>query len=104
MSVKSRKEIILRKRPVQPVSTRHHENGEVLDHKAHNNVTGHLQPGEDVLTQRRFVDAVVQLAVSSNFGEKQSHCGDADPGQRGHRIFDLPPNLILNGENKYETK
>lgn len=46
-------------------------------------------------TQRRITDIVVQFAVSSNFSEKQGHCGNADPGKRGHRIFDLPLNLIL---------
>lgn len=55
---------------------------------------GHYQ-----LTQRRLIDTVVQFAVSSNFSEEQGHCGDADHGQRGHRIFDLPLNLILRRTN-----
>lgn len=42
-----------------------------------------LRADEDApqLTQRRFIDPVVQFAVSSNFSEKQSHSRDADPGQ-----------------------
>lgn len=50
---------------------------------------------ETGFTQRGVTDAVIQLAVSSNFSEEQGHCGNTDPGQRGHRIFDFSPYLIL---------
>lgn len=38
---------------------------------------------------------IVEFAVASDFSEKQSHSGNADHGQRGHRIFDFSPYLIL---------
>lgn len=62
-----------------------------------NKITEQMKAAEVILqlTQRRITDIVVQFAVSSNFSEKQGHCGNADPGKRGHRIFDLPLNLIL---------
>lgn len=70
------------------------------DHELHGNkkIIEQLKAGEDVLqlTEWGIVNAVIQFAVSSDFSEKQCHCGNADPGKRGHRIFDLSLNLILN--------
>lgn len=56
-----------------------------------------MKTGENILelTQWRFTNIIIQFAVSSNLSEKQSHRRNADPGKRGHCIFDLPLNLIL---------
>lgn len=91
MSVKNRNEIILRKRPGQPESTEVMSPTKtwcVLENLKHFLLL--LQ-----LTEGRIGDIVVEFAVSSDFSEKQGHGGNADPGQRGHRIFDFSPYLIL---------
>lgn len=49
------------------------------------------------LTQWIIVNIVVQFAVSSDFSKEQRHCGDADPRQGCHGVFNLPLNLILQG-------
>lgn len=89
MSVKNRKEIMLRKRPGQPEGTEGGWHQELMNSRFFRNVV------VSQLTQRGVADVVVQLAVSSDFSEEQGHRGNADPGQRGHRIFDFSQNLIL---------
>ncbi len=95
MSVKNRKEIMLKKSPGQP------ENRQtmltVLRSRFQPETRRLQKPGEDILsrTQCRVVNVVVQFAVSTNFSEKQGHCGNADPRKRRHCIFDLPLSLIL---------
>lgn len=53
-------------------------------------------------TQRILLNAVVQFAVASNFGEEQGHGGDADPGQRRQGVADLPLNLVLGRKYIFE--
>lgn len=91
MSVKNRNEIILRKRPGQPESTEVMSPTKtwcVLENLKHFLLL--LQ-----LTEGRIGDMIVEFAVASDFSEKQSHSRNADHGQRGHRIFDFSPYLIL---------
>lgn len=54
-------------------------------------------------TQRILLDAVVQSAVASNLGEEQGHGGDADPGQGGQGVADLPLNLVLGANTHSNT-
>lgn len=91
MSVKNRNEIMLRKRPGQPESTEVMSLTKtwcVLENLKHFLLL--LQ-----LTEGRIGNMIVEFTVSSDFSEKQSHSGNADHGQRGHRIFDFSPYLIL---------
>lgn len=53
-------------------------------------------------TQRILLNAVVQFAVASNFGEEQGHGGDADPGQRRQGVANLPLNLVLGRKYIFE--
>lgn len=96
MSVKNRKAIMLMKIPGQP------DRSQWITVTSVKPAPTATQPDTRLPTQRVLLDPVVQFAVASDLSEEQGHGGDADPGQRRQGVSDLPLNLVLGRECKYE--